>query len=54
MRAVVDSSASSTRPLTFSLERSSSSAVAGAARKRSSSSAITPSALPTLSGRVPT
>ena len=42
MRAVVDSSASSTRPLTFSLERSSSSAVAGSARKRSSSSATTP------------
>ena len=53
MRAVVDSSESTIRPFTFSLERSSSSALTGSARKRSSSSATTAIARTTLSGRVP-
>ena len=54
IRAPVDSSASTTRPLRFSLARSSSSAVAGSSRRRASSVPTTASASARLSARVPT
>ena len=54
MRAPVDSIESTTRPLRFSRERVSSSSVAGSSTLRASSVAITSSAWPRLSGRVPT
>ena len=54
IRAVVDSSASTMRPLTFSLARCELlGGDAGRSRRRSSSSPTTCSAAPTLSGRVP-
>ena len=54
MRAPVDSSASTTRPLTLSLARSSSSALTGSSRIRASSAASTSPTSTTFSGRVPT
>ncbi len=54
MRAPVDSMPSTTRPLRFSRERTSSSSLAGSSTQRSSSAATTASASLMLSGRVPT
>ena len=53
MRADEDSIASTTRALTFSRARSSSSSVAGCSRSRSSSAPTTSIACARLSGRVP-
>ena len=54
MRAAEDSIASTTRALTFSRARASSSSVAGCSRIRSSSALTTSIASPRFSGRVPT
>ena len=54
MRAAVDSSESTIRPLTFSRERVSSSSLTGSATKRSSSAAIVAIASAEVVGRVPT